>query len=219
MIRLCVFDMDGLLLDSERQMYCKVGLEVSAEIGRPVSEHFLTTLMGLSWDNYPKGFLREYGEDYPIDEYLERYWQKVHYIVDNIALPLRPGVKEMLEYCRSHQIKMAIATSSHQNETKKCLTNAGIYDYFDYIITGDDVLHGKPDPEIFLRAIAHFQIPKNEALVFEDGHNGARAAINGECRLVLVEDLAYLDDDDRRRAELHTDKITDAIKIIEKENA
>ena len=69
-----------------------------------------------------------------------------------------------------------------------------------------------------MKAIQHFDIDINEALVFEDGHNGALAAKNGNCRLVLVEDLAYLDDDDKKYALLHTDNIINVIDLIRKEN-
>ena len=218
MIRACVFDMDGLLLDSERQLYSHCGLETSEELGRPVSLEFLSSLMGGSWQAYRDAFLREYGEDYPIDEYMKRFWEKAHYIIDNVAIPLRPGVQEILDYCKEEGIRMAVATSSHREDVEKCLHNAGIADYFECIITTDDVEHTKPDPAIFLKAIAELGEAKEETLVFEDGHNGARAAVNGHCRLVLVEDLAYLDDEDRRYADLWTDNILNAIELIKREN-
>ncbi len=91
MIRLIVFDMDGLLVDTERQMYVKTGLEVSQEIGHPVTQEFLCSLMGGSWDTYLSHFTEEYGDDFPVDEYWEKYEERVHYIVENEALPLQAG--------------------------------------------------------------------------------------------------------------------------------
>lgn len=210
--------MDGLLIDSERQMYCKVGMEVSKELGKPISEHFLTTLMGGSWDNYKNSILKEYGYDYPYDEYIKRYWGKINYIIENVGIPLRPGVKDVLDYCKNNSIHIAVATSSSKRIAHSCLHNSNIEDYIEYIVTSEDVKETKPNPEIFLKAIQHFDIDINEALVFEDGHNGALAAKNGNCRLVLVEDLAYLDDDDKKYALLHTDNIIDVIDLIRKEN-
>ena len=87
MIKLIVFDMDGLLVDTERQMYVRVGLEVSEEIGHPVTQEFLCSLMGGSWDTYLSHFKEEYGEDYPTEEYWDRYDRKVRYIVENEPLP------------------------------------------------------------------------------------------------------------------------------------
>ncbi|MBQ6494264.1 MAG: HAD family phosphatase [Erysipelotrichaceae bacterium] len=218
MIRLCVFDMDGLLLDSERQMYVKCGLETSRELGRAFDEHFLTTLMGGSWDNYEIKVLEEYGADYPMEQFWELYWKKVRYIVDNVAIPLRPGVKEILDFCKEEGISMAIASSSFLEVVKKCLTNAGIINYFDKIVSVEDVEKTKPDPEIFLKTIRAFNVDKKEALIFEDAHNGAQAAINGGCRYVVVPDLAILSEEDMKKADLVTDDISNAIRLIKEEN-
>ena len=218
MIKLCVFDMDGLLLDSERMMYYKTGLEVSASLGKPISGHFLTEMMGASWASIRENIIKEYGEDFPVDEYFDRYFKRVNYIIDNETIPLRPGVKQILDYCKENKIMMAVATSSNAHTAKMCLSHSKIYDYFDYIVTVEDVKNTKPDPEIFLKAIERSGYSKKEALIFEDGHNGARAAINGGCRLVLVEDLAYLDEKDKKEAELHTDRIDKCIEYIRKEN-
>ena len=218
MIKLCVFDMDGLLVDTERQMYVKTGLEVSKEIGHPVSEEFLCSLMGGSWDKYLGHFKEAYGEDYPTEEYWEKYDARVRYIVENEALPLRPGVNEILDYCEKKGIRMAIATTTGQEMTDKVLANTGIRDRFDYIITGSMVKNHKPHPEIFLKAIEHFHLPIEEAIVFEDGHNGAQAAIRGNCRYIMVQDLAHLTEEDKNKAIMVTDDISKAIPYIEEEN-
>ena len=73
MIKVCVFDMDGLLIDSERQMYAKTGAEVSKELGRPVDMDFLTAQMGGSFKAYEEHLLERYGADYPLEEYWKRY--------------------------------------------------------------------------------------------------------------------------------------------------
>ncbi|MBQ2658782.1 MAG: HAD family phosphatase [Erysipelotrichaceae bacterium] len=218
MIKLCVFDMDGLLLDTERQMYAKFGQEVSAEMGRPLSLDFLTTVMGGSRELYRNKVLKEYGEDYPYDEYQRRRWEKINRFIDQGDIPLRPGVKEFLDFCNEQGILKAVATSTRGEVVQKCLKGAGIADYFDYMISGDMVEKTKPNPEIFLKPIEHFSIPKNEALVFEDSHNGAQAAINGKLRYILVKDLAFLTEEDMENAEMVTDVISKAIPFIKEEN-
>lgn len=218
MIKLCVFDMDGLLLDSERLMYLKAGIETSRQLNRPIPEKFFTSLMGGSWEAYEKAILDNFGEDYPMDEYWKIYDRMIDETIDHGYMPTRPGVMELLDYCKENGIMMAIATSTNHIDANKLLTNNNLLHYFDYIITGDRVKETKPNPEIFLNAIEHFGVDKKEAMVFEDGHNGALAARNGGCRLTLVEDLAMLTDEDKEYADLVTDNIIDFIDFVKKEN-
>ena len=210
--------MDGLLLDSERQMYSRIGMEVSAKLNDPIDLEFLRSMMGNDWSIYRKKVAEYKGENFPIEEYMRLLNEGIAYTIANVPIPLRPGAKEVLDYCKENHYLMAIATSTHKKEAYQCLNNTGIFDYFDYISTGDEVTKGKPDPEIFLKAIAHFDVNKDEAIVLEDGHNGAQAAFKGGCRLVIVEDLAYLTDEDRQKAELHTYDIRDVIDLLRRDH-
>lgn len=218
MIKLIIFDMDGLLLDSERQMYSKLGMEVSAKLGYPIDLAFLTSLMGNDWGLYEKMVAEYKGPDFPIKEYMRQMHEGIAYTIANVPIPMMPGAKEVLDYCKENKYLMAIATSTHKKEAYQCLTNAGILDYFDYIVTGDQVKRGKPDPEIYLNVLEHFGVSADDALVLEDGHNGSQAAFKAGCRLAIVEDLAKLTDEDRQKAYLHTHDIRDVIDLLRREN-
>ncbi len=217
MIKACLFDMDGLLLDTERQMYLQGGLKISAELGRPVSERSLRAMMGLNWTDYYARIKEEYGEDYPIDAYRKKFLEHVDRMIGEFAFDLRPGVKEVLDFCADNHIRMGVATSTPQERTLKCLKNAGILDCFDVVMSGDMVQNGKPDPEIYLTAAGKLGVSKEDAIVFEDGHNGALAALNGGFRLILVEDLARITDEDRERALMVLNRIDQALPYMEKE--
>ncbi len=219
MIKLCVFDMDGLLLDSERLMYLKAGIDTSNALNRPIPAEFFTSLMGGSWEAYEQAILDNFGADYPMDEYWKMYDKIIDDTIESGKMPTRPGVMNLLNYCKDKGIKMAIATSTNHHDAIKMLTNTNLIDYFEFIMTGDRVKETKPNPEIFLKAIEHFEgIDKSEAMVFEDGHNGALAAKNGGCRLTLVEDLAMLTKEDKEYADHVTDNISTFIEFIEREN-
>ena len=122
------------------------------------------------------------------------------------------------EFIKENNIPMAVATTTHEDKAIACLKNAGLDSYFDYVITGDKVEHGKPDPEIFLKAVGHFGVPLKEALVFEDGHNGAQAAIKGGIPLIIVQDLAKLSEEDVDKAVMVIDDIRKAIPYLKEEN-
>jgi len=209
--------MDGLLLDSERQIYVHSGLLASQKVGRPLSMDFLTRRMGGSWITYEEKLKEEYGEDYPVKEYWEEYWKIANEIIENKAIDLRPGVRKVLDYCKKEGIPMAIASSSSHHVINRCLSNAKIIGYFDCLVSAQDVRYTKPDPEIFLKALSHFSLPAAEAIIFEDGHNGAQAAIRCGCRFILGEDLAYLSEEDKEKAVMVVDDISKAIPYLKQE--
>ena len=206
--------MDGLLLDTERLLYLQNALDVSRELNYPMDEEFLRSQMGANWPLYRNNIIKKMGNDFPIDEYLDRLWKKIDHIIENDKIPFRPGAKEILDYCKENNIKMVLATSTPSEKALKCLENAHIKDYFEHIITGDMVEKGKPDPEIFLKAISYYPFNKNEIVVLEDGHNGSLAAIGAGLKLILVEDIAYVTDEDRNNADLHTDSLIHAIDYL-----
>ena len=218
MIKLCIFDMDGLLLDSERFLYLYTGMNVSKELGYPMEEDFLRSLMGLSWDKYRETIIQKMGRDFPIEDYLKGLWQRIDYLIENESIPLRKGALNILEYCKNNDITIALASSTHYEKVINCLKNAGIMEYFDYIVTGDMVKNGKPDPEIYRKVIDHYSYPIESIMALEDAHNGALSAVGAGCRLVLIEDLAYVDDEDRKAAELLPESLDEVIDYIRKEN-
>ena len=218
MVKLCVFDMDGLLLDSERVLYLSGGMEVSKALGYPLSEEFLRSLMGSAWNLYEEKIMEKMGKDFPMKQYLDGLFTRIDRILESGEIPLRPGAKQLLDYCKSKGIRMAIATSTPNKQAIKCLKKTGLYDYFDYVVTGDMVEKGKPEPDIFLKAIDYFGIDKKNTLVLEDGHNGAQAAMKGCCRLILVEDVARVEQEDRDYSEILPKDLSEVIDYIEKEN-
>ena len=218
MIKLCIFDMDGLLLDTERVLYLSSAMEVSRELGFPMEEDFLRSLMGSAWNIYEEKIIEKMGKDFPINEYLEKLWEKINYIIKNQGIPLRKGALNILEYCKNNDITIALASSTPYEKVISCLNNAEILEYFDYIVTGDMVKKGKPDPEIYLKVIDHYDYPIQNIIVLEDAHNGAKSAIDAGCRLILVEDLAYVDEQDRKAAEFLPASLDEVIDYIRKEN-
>lgn len=218
MIKLCIFDMDGLLLDTERFLYLYTGMEVSKDLGYPLEEDFLKSLMGSAWNLYRETIIQKMGNDFPIEEYLNRLWQRIDYLIENESIPLRKGALNILEYCKNNDITIALASSTPYDKAISCLKNAGIFEYFDYIVTGDMVTKGKPDPEIYLKVIEHYNYPIENIIALEDAHNGARSALGAGCRLILIEDMAYVDELDRKQAEFLPESLDEVIDYIRKEN-
>lgn len=217
MIKLCIFDMDGLLIDSERQMWMK-SMDIAAkEQGRIMTEEFHITFMGASLSEVAVMLKKEYGEDFDPDLFFNRCVE-INAEIMKQGIPLCKGAKELLDYCKENGIKMCIGTSTARIGTMNLLKIDGILDYFDGIVCGDEIKHGKPAPDIYLECFNKFNFDKSEALIFEDGQAGAYAAIATGIRLVLVPDLAYLNEEVRSKAYKVLDSLDKTIELIKEEN-
>ena len=130
----------------------------------------------------------------------------------------RPDVKETLEGLDRMGYTMGIiANTVTETEIPDWMVTDHVAHYFKTTILSSKVRLRKPDPEIFLKAIEHFGVEKKQAIILEDGHNGSLAAKGGGLRLVLVEDMAYVSDEDRAYADLHTHNLSDVISFLERE--
>jgi HAD superfamily hydrolase (TIGR01509 family) len=99
-----------------------------------------------------------------------------------------PGTIELLQYFQAQKVPMAVASSSDRAVIEEKLRQSGIISYFDVLIGGDEVTHGKPDPEIFLKAAAALQVPIEDCYVFEDSFNGVRAGAASGALTVMIPD-------------------------------
>lgn len=188
MISGLVFDMDGLLLDSER-IVKRSWEEAGNEMGIPgMGEHIFHTL-GLNRAGRDAYFRKALGEDFGIAEFSERMSRFFYRIVDEEGLPLKTGVKELLPYAKARGYKLAVATSSGREYSTKMLREAGIYTYFDGCVFGDMVQNSKPHPEIYRKACECIDTPPECCLAFEDAPAGIRSAHDAGLKVIAVPDL------------------------------
>ena len=183
-----VFDMDGLIFDSERivqRSWNMAGQEL--KLGN-VGEHIYNTI-GMNRKSRRKYYQENIREDYPFDEFQALTRKYFFEIVENEGLPMKKGVVEILEFAKANHIKIALATSSSRDYAMKCLNDAGIANCFDGIVCGDMVKNSKPDPEIYLRACELVDVNPKNALAFEDAPAGIRAAVAAGMQVVMVPDL------------------------------
>lgn len=217
-IELCIFDMDGLLLDTERCLWTVNEAKVLKEMGQEVDEKMLTDVMGGSQEIFKNTILKRYGQDFDYDGFRNKVDVYNREMIQNEKIPVMKGTLELLNYLKSANIEMAVCTSTKSSQAISCLKNAEILDYFDYVVCGDNVKNAKPDPEIYLKPFEHFNINKENAVVFEDAHNGALAAYRAGLQVMLVPDLALLTDEDKEKAFAVLNDLSEAIDIIKNNN-
>ena len=183
-----VFDMDGLLLDTER--LCMQAFRGACEaLSLPMLEDVYLGIIGCNAQGIEQVICDGYDAslDYPQlrTEWMKRY----HPIVEQQAVPIKTGVIELLNWLKAQKIPIAVATSSHKKQAIAKLKLSGLFDYFEHICTGCEVSEGKPNPEIFLLAAQRLDTSPQHCLAFEDSSNGVRAAISAGMQVYQVPDL------------------------------
>lgn len=183
-----IFDMDGLMFDTERlnaQCWAQVGKELNINI----PESFLAQLRGLTRTEYRTAFIRQFGAQLDYDHASSRQKQLFWACIDKDGVPIKPGLLELLAFLHQENILAAMATASHQDRACRYLKLTGLHPYFQSFAFGNQVLHGKPDPELFLLVAANLQVDPEHCIVLEDSINGIMAGIAGGFHTVMIPDL------------------------------
>ncbi|NJE44116.1 HAD family phosphatase [Massilimicrobiota sp. SW1139] len=185
-----IFDMDGLMIDSERVTYNEY-VKKLAQLGHhDFTEELYRNCLGKNKQGICQVFIDHYGQDFPMTE----VWDDVHVWIDESLrqyVPKKKGLVELLEYLKANNYKTIVATSSGRARVDEILKNADLTKYFDDTICGDEVTHGKPHPEIFLTACQKLGVAPEDALVLEDSEAGILAAYDGHIDVICVPDMKY----------------------------
>jgi HAD superfamily hydrolase (TIGR01509 family) len=182
-----IFDMDGLLLDTERISRASM-IEVMCAMGFAMTEADFAPLIGAPADNARRTLAAAFGPGFDYD--LMRQRQRD---LDNerhgLARPLRPGARHMIDTVVALGVPAAIATSSLRTKTLSHLSHSGLIAAFDHILTRDDVARGKPHPDLYAAAVAALGFAAADCLALEDSSNGVRAAHAAGVPVIMVPDL------------------------------
>lgn len=183
-----IFDMDGLLLDSER-ICMECFLEVCQSLGHTADPAIYMKCIGSNRKRALQILRDGYGDSFPLDE-VDRLWEEAyHREIHTKPIPLKPGVKELLEALSKLNIPIGVATSTAYDLACIKLKNAGLYKYLQFVVAGDQVSNGKPDPEIYLMAALKHHIPVEQCIAFEDSQYGVQSAYAAGITVIQVPDL------------------------------
>lgn len=209
-----IFDMDGVLIDSERQSN-EGWLWAAGQLGVDMPMWLIDSFKGAPaelcckfFDDYYKGVI-----DYW--EAKELRTQHVYKIRETEGIPVKKGVKDIFEYIRNNGLKCAVATSTRRESAEKTLHEIGVWDYLDAVVYGDEVERGKPEPDIFLRAAKAIGVNPSEAVVVEDSINGIKAGYAAGMRVVHIPDTIAIDDDIRKLTYMVCDDLNGLIDVVE----
>ena len=187
-IKAVIFDMDGLMFDSERYIQTAWN-QAGTMLGYGTLGDHIEKTLGFNGTKRREFFLDLCGQDFPYDEFLELYRSLYFDRVRKEGIPAKEGLHETLEVLKKLGIRMGVATSSSRENTLKNLEREQISGYFQTVITGDMIQHGKPEPDIYLEACRKLGAEPQDAIALEDAINGIKAAARAGMMPVMIPDL------------------------------
>lgn len=193
-IKGAVFDMDGLLIDTEK-LYLKYWKQAAADFGYIMEDRHVFAIRSLARKfSIPKlkGF---FGDDFPTEEIRARRTELISGHIEKYGIELKKGAFVLLDYLKAHNIKLAVATATQRERTVMYLNKTGLFNYFDAVVCGDMVTNGKPEPDIYLTAAKELNLPPNQCAAFEDSPNGIKSAYKAGCHAVMIPDMTAPDDE------------------------
>ena len=187
MLELVIFDVDGLMIDTEsvwKNAFDKAG----DKYGIPnLGDTLFPSLIGKRLEDEQVLLDRLLPSD--IQDKLLNEWRQIGLSSLANKVPVKPGLYEMLDFLEQHHIKMAVATTTRRELTEERLKRVGVYDRFDYVLCGDEVTNRKPNPEIYLSVLKQMDTDARNALVLEDSVVGVEAAYSAGIYCIQVPDL------------------------------
>ena len=190
MIKAIIFDMDGLMIDSERVTF-ECYQERLKDMNLTMDEEFYKTLLGIPIKGIYQRFYDVYGNDFPIQNVIQDVHQLMAERFETEGVPVKKGLVELLHYLKDNNYKTIVATSSNRDRVDKILAQAKITEFFDDSICGDEVTKGKPNPEVFLKSCQKLGVNVDEAIVLEDSEAGIQASYDANIKVICIPDMKY----------------------------
>ena len=191
-----VFDMDGVLIDSER-LVLKAWKYVGEELALPDLEPLFYKAIGTTHAHTATLFADAFGKDFDYIGFRDKVRSYFYDVLTANGAPLKPGVRELLDWLKAEGWAIAIASSTREAGVRLNMERTGLISYFDVIIGGDMLTASKPAPDIYLRACADLGVDPHTAYAVEDSYNGIRSAHTAGMHALMVPDMVPATDEMR----------------------
>lgn len=217
MICAVIFDMDGVLIDTEKH-YNAAWCQAATEAGFPFTREHALLLRSCEAKEGEKLMQGIFGPSFDYYAIRERRRELVRERLAQYGLEKKPGVEETLRFLRAKGIKTAVATATALNITKSHLTTIGVCDLFDSIVSAKNVAHGKPEPDVYLYACEQIGERPQDCMAVEDSPNGIMAAYRAGLRTVMVPDLTQPDEELTKYLYACVNSLSDLCELVDKED-
>ncbi|MDO5124911.1 MAG: HAD family phosphatase [Ruminococcus sp.] len=187
-IKAVVFDMDGIIFDTER-MYLEAWKFIGKRDNIADVDQSARSCIGLSVVDSVALMKAKYGQDFSIEKYHNEIETMVKEQIKNNGMPIKSGAVEILEYLNNIGFTVGLASSTKYDKIISHLERAGIREYFSVIMGGDMISHSKPNPEIYIKACEKLGVAPCNTIAIEDSQNGIRSAFGADMMPLMVPDL------------------------------
>ncbi len=186
-IKTVIFDMDGTLIDTEKY-YRRFWKEAFAFYGMELTDEQALSLRSLG-SPYSAPFLRSiFGPELDVEKVRAKRRELMEAHLEKVGIALKPGALEILKYLKEQGIPTAVATATEPVRAKKYLTELGLYEYFDDVVSATTVSRGKPAPDVYAYTCKQLDKKPSECMAVEDSPNGVMSAYRAGCKVVYIPD-------------------------------
>lgn len=207
-----IFDMDGLMIDSERIIHNAL-VRGGKEMGLSNVEQVCKSVIGVNQLRTREIFFRAFG-DFDYDKLMELKHKYIYEIIKDNGFPPKDGITDILELLSSKGYSLAVGSSSSENAVRKFLGKIDVTKYFNIYVSGDMQLESKPAPDIFLACAERMGIEPANCYVLEDSPNGIRAAYAAGMMPIMIPDMIEPDDDIRSMLFACKKSLREAMKLF-----
>jgi HAD superfamily hydrolase (TIGR01509 family) len=186
--RAVIFDMDGLMLDTERIAHA-AWRQASSALGVEFDPGVAQRMIGRNHTDCRALILDHHGESFPVDELFAATGKAYDEIAAREGVGLKQGLTRLLDWLEAEGVPRAVATSTRRPRAIAKLERAGLLGRFAVLVGGDEIARGKPAPDIFLAAAGRLSMPPDVCLVLEDSEPGIRAAMAAGIAAIMVPDM------------------------------
>lgn len=208
-----IFDMDGVLFDTEK-LYERFWCEAAKDLGYHMTVEDVAAVRSTDAKCACRILKERLGEEFDYDAVKKHRIALMHSFTEQYGVELKPYVREFLEFLKKENYKIALATTSNMERATNYLKKGGIYDYFDFLLSGDRVTKGKPDPEIYEKAAEGLGLHPTKCYAAEDSYNGVRSAHAAGCKVIMVLDRDIPNEEMRKKTWQIVPDFKKLIKII-----
>lgn len=210
-----IFDMDGLMLDTEK-VYFKINRETASELGYvDFTADFYKQFIGCGDDKYREGIFEAFKNDELAERFLKLSNERLEEAFLDKEIDKKPGLIELLEYLQAEGITAIVASSTNRYLVDAILERTSIRKYFADVVGGDEVKAAKPAPDIFLKAAEYADCPKEAMIILEDSLNGVRAAYTAGIDVIMIPDILEPNDEAKEKAFAIFDDLHEVIDYLE----